>query len=166
MTNPLTENEILTAKRNWNHFSDVSYLSTAMECRELLPFFNDLRNHKVIEIGPGNNPVNKHFPCGEYSAAHGHHPQDELSVLRKEKDSSAVVVSFGVMDDNILSGEREVNKNYIEELVGEIRRVMNPFSIIFGSEAEKYLGKANVPAMPDCLESSPWPKYGGIYCRK
>ncbi|MEK6886264.1 MAG: hypothetical protein AABW88_00345 [Nanoarchaeota archaeon] len=153
---PLTREEIQTAEREWYHFDYVPYSSVAMERKELLPFFNELKEHEVLEIGPGNNPINKHFPCKKYSAALGYYPHDGLSLLRKKPSASAVVVSFGVIDDSIL-GKKEINKRYIDELVKEIRRVMNPFSIIFGTDAEKYLGK------PDVLAIELRPDVGEVY---
>ena len=45
-------------------------------------------------------------------------------------------------------------------MVIEIKRVMNPFSIIIGLDAEKYMSVADIKAMDR------WTKMGGIYFQK
>jgi len=159
----LTKNEISEVSLEWMHMSDTSYLESFFNSRYLIPYFEELKNHEVIEIGPGDNPINKHFPCKEYSEAHGYPPHDGLSVLREKKDASVVVVSFGVIDDCILMPKHrnsELLLKYVEELVNEIKRVTNPFSIIVGNSAQKYMGNPDIPT------SSDWLKSGGVYLRK
>lgn len=37
-----------------------------------------------------------------------------------------------------------LTRRYIDELIGHMQRVMHPFALILGSEAEKYLSKPAV----------------------
>lgn len=158
----LTEEELFEVQFLWKRMSSVSYLEIVLEDNKLSHYFSDLKNHRVVEIGPGNNSITKHYKCKEYIVADGHYPNDGLSILKKEKDNSAVVISFGVIDDDILKDKltraREgLSTRYINELVKEIRRVMNPFGIIIGNNAEKYLGEPDVSAILSCS------KIGGVY---
>ena len=135
----------------WRNMTDVSYFDVVKDMRRLRPFFLSLQDKRVVEIGPGNRPVNAHYRCNGYISAPGY-PNDGLTVLSREPARSAVVVSFGVLDDSILGGNasrqgpRDLAKQYIEELVLEIRRVANPFSIIIGLDAEKYVGAPDIEA--------------------
>ena len=160
ITQRLTGEEIFQAQFCWASMEDASYLKSVLDYPTLLPYFLDLRNHRTIEIGSGDNPINNHYPCREYVSAEGFYPKDGLSVLKKEGDESAAVVAFGVIDDCILksfSRKREgLAHRYIEELVEEIKRVMSPFAIIIGLDAQKYMGIADVSM--DTL--------GGVYIRK
>lgn len=94
-----------------------------------------------------------------------------MSVLKQQQDASAVIVSFGVLDDEILGIITEgvmrlfgrgsdVCSRYAKELAHEIKRVMNPFGLIVGTSAAKYMGEPDVPA----IRSDP--RYGGVYFRK
>lgn len=165
-TRNLTNEEIFEVQFCWKHMEDTSYLETALESSNLEPYLSALKDHPIIEIGPGNNPVNEHYPCKEYAAAYGRYPNDGLSILRKEEDSSAIVVSFGVMDYCVLKGKgfglknSDLSSRYIEELVGEIKRVINPFGIIIGLNAKEYMG------VPDVLAFTHWDKVGGVYFPK
>ncbi len=131
--------------------------------RRVAPYFAQLRDHFVVEIGPGTNPITNHFQCKDYISAEASYPEDGLSVLRKMSDKSAIVVSFGVIDDTILLSERnaitsQLTRRYIDELVREIRRVMNPFAIIFGANAQKYMGEPDLDIIS--------PSSGGVYLQK
>lgn len=145
----ITQLELIAlASGIWADMSNVSYLETIKNSSRLRPYFLRLQDHKVIEIGPGNKPVNTLYSCKDYIGAPGY-PNDGLSVLRKVPTGSAVVVSFGVIDDSILGGnlprqKGELAKRYIEELVQEINRVANPFSIVVGLDAEKYMGAPDI----------------------
>ena len=158
MISKLREEDI--KRLSFRHYEEASYLKSALDCNNLHHYFDALKEHDVIELGPGNNPVKKHFACKSYATSHGYYPRDGLSILRKVENSSVVVVSFGVMDDTILlpfQGNKQLRLNYIHELVEEIIRVTNPFSIIFGLDAEKYMGAPKIPAI-DCEA-----RYGGVY---
>jgi len=157
----LTNEDIFESQFYWMHIEDTSYLNTALTIERLHPFFSDLINYKVLEIGPGDNAINKYYNCKEYITAVANYPNDGLSILRKQDDKSLVVVSFGVIDDCILcSNKNKLMKQYLEEMVIEIKRVMNPFSIIIGLDAEKYMSVADIKAMDR------WTKMGGIYFQK
>ncbi len=141
--------------------SDVSYLGIVHDYKKLAPYFAKLRNHPVVEIGPGDNPITNYFPCKDYIYAEGHYPRDGLSVLRKRSDKSAIVVSFGVIDDTVLldtltQAREQLTARYINELVQEIKRVMSPFSIIFGRSATKYMGEPDLDLIGK----------GGVYLQK
>ncbi len=143
--------------------SHVSYLEPIHGMRRLAPYFAQLQNHAVVEIGPGLNPVTNYFQCKDYRSAEASYPDDGLSVLKKMGDKSAIVVSFGVIDDKILRREqnsitKQLTSRYIEELVQEIQRVMHPFAVIFGADARKYMGE---PYMDIITPSS-----GGVYFPK
>jgi hypothetical protein len=163
MAEPLTDEEIRNISYLWRSMSNVSYFETIHKSRRLAPYFAQLQHHPVLDIGPGENPVTNHFPCKEYRSAENYFPQDGLSVLKKMGDKSAIVVSFGVIDDSILLTTRnatleQLTTRYIDELVQQIRRVMNPFAIIFGQKAQKYMGE------PDMDITSP--SSGGVYFQK
>ncbi len=165
---PLSDEEIRQVSRYWND-NPLSYLRGALTSRKFLPTFSLLKDHRVLEIGPGANPVNTYFPCGDYESASGIYPDDGLSLLRKQADASAVVVSFGVIDDTILKFRQylaprpELLDQYVEEVVTQIRRVMNPFSIIYSLDARHYMGDPDTPTIG---EGEAWIKYGGLYLRK
>ena len=155
----LMDEEIQAVQYCWLQI-DVPYLDVVLEDDNLQPYFSFLKDHRVVEIGPGKNPIIKHYDCKEYIAALGYYPHDGLSVLKKEDDASAVVVSFGVIDDSVLKNlpsQKSLSSKYIEELVEEIWRVMNPFGIIFGRDAQKYMGEPNIPVIDY------YPIAGGIY---
>jgi hypothetical protein len=139
----------------------TSYLDAALRCDNLLPYFQRLKEYDVLEIGPGDNPLCKHFECKSYESAEGYYPYDGLSMLRKQ-DHSVVVVSFGVIDSDILQTECESRKKnlfeqYAVEMADEIRMVSSPFAMIFGNSAEKYFGA------PDVVAVDNFQIYGGIY---
>jgi len=155
----LSEEQIAEAAKNWLHSPHIRFLDNFLIRRGMAKYFDELKSHAVVEIGPGNNQVTEYVACKEYTAAKGSFPNDGLSVLRKMPDNSAVVVSFGVFDDSTLNPfEKGINLRYAEELAEEVKRVMMPFSIIIGSEAKKYLGK------PDIFYE--WDRFGGVYFRK
>ncbi len=157
----LTNQEIFELQFCWGYIEDASYLNMALKIETLYPFFLDLKNYKVLEIGPGCNPINKYYSCKEYITAYGNYPNDGLSILKKQDDKSLVIVSFGVIDDCILSSHKnKLTKQYIEELVIEIKRVMNPFSIIIGLDSEKYIGNADINL------SNELNNLGGVYLEK
>ena len=162
----LTETEIQQAQLGWRHYHMLSSLGFFLQIEgfeKRFPFFNELRNHNVIEIGPGKNPVNSHFQCGSYCAADGEYPNDGLSFLRRKKSESAVVVSFGVIDDVILMLDHKdetIGLRYVNDLITEIKRVSKPFSLIAGADVQKYMGMPDVPILDNCTE------YGGIYYPK
>ncbi|MBI2145297.1 hypothetical protein HYU18_03150 [Candidatus Woesearchaeota archaeon] len=138
--------------------SEASCLGLFLEERALQPWFKLLKSSRVIEIGPGLNPIASYFPCGEYVAAEAHTGIDGLTVLRRQPERSAVVVSFNVIDDFVLGAGYELygealNSRYACELAEEIKRVMNPFAIILGADATKYLGRPDIPAL----------NFGGVY---
>lgn len=163
----LTQEEIDELVLNsFNNFTD-SYLDDILsdmessEDRKYEPYFERLKDYDVLEIGPWTNPVNDHFECGSYEAATRSLRKDGLTVLRDKPENSHVVLSFGVMDDNILSphqwSKSENSKKYIRELAEQIKRVSNPYAIIYGLHARKYLGEPDIP-IPECN-----PKKGGVF---
>ena len=163
MAEPLTQKQIFAVQFLWHQMSDTSYFETVVRMTRLVPYFAQLKHHPVVEIGPGKNPVTNHFPCKEYRSAEARYREDGLSVLKTMDDRSAIVVSFGVIDDDVLLSTRNaitesLTTRYIDELVQEIQRVMNPFAIIFGQDAGKYMG---TPAMPIISDES-----GGLYFPK
>ncbi len=163
MAEPLTEDEIFNVQFLWRQMSHVSYFETIRSMRRLVPYFDQLQNHDVVEIGPGLNPVTNYFQCKDYRSAEAHYPDDGLSVLKKMGDKSAIVVSFGVIDDAVLvststSFRKQLCARYIDELVQEIKRVMNPFSIVLGRHATKYMGE---PHMDITI-----PSFGGVYLQE
>ncbi|MBS3103172.1 hypothetical protein J4458_07050 [Candidatus Woesearchaeota archaeon] len=110
----LTEEELKAVQDCWINKDEVSFLEVALQSPNLRPHFLALNSHRVIEIGPGKNPVTDHYSCREYFAANDRYPSDGLTVLKKENDASAVVVSFGVIDDDILKDDRRrVRKIYL-----------------------------------------------------
>lgn len=164
MAEPLTEDELFNVQFLWNRMPDVGYLEIVRDSEKLAPYFAKLKNHSVVEIGPGSNPITNYFPCKDYTFAEGHYPRDGLSVLRRMGDKSAIVVSFGVIDDYVLldsltSFRKQLCARYIDELVQEIKRVMNPFAIIFGRHATKYMGEIGEPSLGLV-------GYGGVYLQK
>src|SRR3989338_2939441 len=120
----LTEEELKAVQDCWINKDEVSFLEVALQSPNLRPHFLALNSHRVIEIGPGKNPVTDHYSCREYFAANDRYPSDGLTVLKKENDASAVVVSFG---------------------------------IIVGTEAQKYMGKPDIPMVRSD------PRFGGVY---
>ena len=165
MQNPrLVDDEICGIQPLWKDMSGISYFESYRGRKRFLPYFDLLSSHRVIEIGPGVHPVNEYYLCGEYIDAAPPYPNDGLSVLRRQPDASAVVVSFGVIDGTILAASFETMspektrllERYITELAEEIKRVMNPFAIVVGLDAERYLGKPHVY----CSDGSP---HGGVY---
>ncbi|MBI2137678.1 hypothetical protein HYU12_04120 [Candidatus Woesearchaeota archaeon] len=86
-----------------SHIPQITHLVSRMERLDAFaPFFYQLQHHPVVEIGPGEHPITEFFPCKEYTSAENYYPGDGLSVLRKMPDKSAVVFSFGVIDDGVL----------------------------------------------------------------
>jgi len=159
----LTEDDILYLQHKWL-LSDTSYLNTALKCRSLHPFFKKLKDYEVLEIGSGDNPVTNHHPCKSYESASGYYPYDGLTVLKSKPDSSLVVVSFGVVESDVLVGSFETKESksvrYARELAHEIKRVSAPFSIIFGNCVDTYVGKPDIFAIRDS------PDFGGVYFNK
>lgn len=167
---PLSQLEIAGLKDNtWLSNENIStYDSFVPSYEPVMAYLKKLPDYKVIEIGPGKKPVIKDWPCKEYI---GVQPfpfeidtgidnatfvqEDGLTFLRKQEDSSAVVISFGVLDDAVLGFFRlPLQEQYKQELAGEIRRVSYPFAIVIGAFVDIYLGKANIPSAP---------YFGGIY---
>ena len=167
----VTDKDIKEIEHYWNCFEYCSYLNTALKLKPLVPFLQRLRKHRVLEIGPGRNPITGHYKCREYTEAIARSPLDGLSTLRKMEAKSAVVVSFGVFDAIILEppGEsariRTTQRAYALELVEEVRRVMYPFGILFGSNAAYYFGDADVRGF-EGEEKILGRPYGGVYFSK
>ena len=165
----LTDKEIWEVQFLWfpmSHTPQITHFVQRMERLDpFTPFFSQLKNHPVVEIGPGEHPITEFFQCKEYTAAEGYYPNDGLSVLRKMPDKSAVVFSFGVIDDDVLGAsssytppkQKQICTRYINELVDEIRRVAYPFAFIHGADTQKYMGQPDV---------THYPKDGGVYLAK
>jgi len=138
----------------------------------MAPYWEQLCNHRVIEIGPGASPINRDWKCKEYIGVQpfpcnvkgigdDYVLKDGLSFLREQEDSSAIIVSFGVLDESVLnplSIGGELGERYINEFAGEIKRVSHPFAIVIGFDASKYLGIPNIFEVPA--------RMGGIYSFK
>ena len=119
-----------------------------------------LRDYRVIEIGPGRVPITDYWACKEYIGVEPNIPlaemdnyveEDGLTFLKKQKDSSAVIVSIGVLDEDVLcpffsirGGDTSLHQKYIGELIEEIKRVSYPFSILIGSDVVKYFGDPEI----------------------
>ncbi len=165
----LTRNEIRRAHSLWKEDNESSYLKIALKIKSLQPYFKALKNYRVIEIGPGGNPIINHYQCGEYIPANPGDPRieklsDGLSVLREEHNLGGIVVSFGVLDSSILANvSYEEGKNlalsYTSELVDEIQRVISPFGILVGLGTENLFGKPKI-SMPN------FEGWGGVYFSK
>jgi hypothetical protein len=179
----LTEDEIGELVRNeFNNFSHVSGLRIFYD---MLPHFRQneirqyvvmLKDHPVIELGYGKSPLHRLFECGEYIGvdpfsdplvnAKGtkirYVKEDALTFLRKCRPSSAIVVSFGLLDNAVLGLPDKLNPRnkklmqYREELAEMIRGVAHPFALLYGSDAEKIMGKPDIPLTPG-------QPIGGIY---
>ena len=85
----------------------------------------------------------------------------DVSFLRKQETNSAVIVSFGVMDELVLATGIHHNKipqgiKYMQELSEEIKRVSSPFAIIVGHRCTTYLGNADIYNID-------WHGFGGVY---
>jgi len=157
----LTKGEILAASEHWLE-DDESYLDQMPLSDEIQAYFERLREHDVLEIGPGQNPVNERYACGSYESASGSYPDDGLSVLKEKADDSRVVVSFGVFCDDVLisdfrSESKDLAQRYAEELGEEVERVASPFAIIYGTDVAKYLGEPDIPVLPSS------PEAGGVF---
>jgi len=155
----LTGDNIQRLKKRWVLYDHLSVVESFRNRKELRHWFNELKNHKVIEIGPGYHPVNELYKCKEYCGVGwgdvSYIKNDGLSFLRIQPDSSAVIVSFGVLEDAVLRSE-----GYANQLSEEIERVSSPFSIICAFDAMKYMGIPNIKAH-SCASS-----WGGIYLDK
>ena len=155
----VTPKEILYVLSHTNGMSDVSYFATATISEEIQQWMLMLKEHRVIKIGPGHNPVNRHYPCGQYIAAEASGGGDGLTVLRKEGDKSAVVVSFGVFDRAVIGGivpPRNVAPlidRYLHQLVEEVRRVSFPFAVLTGHDVPELFGAPTIQL----------PGRGGVY---
>ncbi|MFC1697392.1 hypothetical protein ACFL1H_03605 [Nanoarchaeota archaeon] len=171
----LSENNILTIEKSGAWMPGNSTMWEGSAPSSLLSYFEQLINHKVIEIGPGGHPVNKFYPCKEYEGVQPHECyvpniggedyilNDGLSFLREQPDSSAVVISLGVLDTLVLNFNAEyqnLNYKYIEEFAEEIKRVMNPFAIISSADAGRFMG------LPDIARFDDQKYVGGIYFKK
>lgn len=118
---------------------------------ELYPeiFEQNYSGKKVIELGPGANPLAEKFlnlGASEYIGAEAFHPElsefnlpkntgnakivneDGLSYLLKQEDNSGLVVSFGVICPELI-----VNEDYFRFLGREIYRVTPQKSITIHS---------------------------------
>lgn len=180
---PLTSEEIetLRGEESWMP-GNITFLNGYLDSRkdgELKPFLEYVRDHHVIEIGPGGHPLNKFVKCGSYIGvqpfeyhvpgigAENYVIEDGLTYLRNLPDNSAVVVSFGVMDEDVLNytptseaSRKGLPSRYMKELAQEIRRVSTPFAIVVGSSVSHYMGE------PDYAKSD-WAGreggFGGVY---
>lgn len=178
--NKLTSREIWKLRNYHFLHSDTSWIDGLINSdlkydNRLSSYFSQLKDYDVIEIGPGKRPLNKIFRCKSYRGVQSWYPEDEklgyiiddgLSFLRKQPESSSVVVSFGVWDEDILGVSNECRKGlatrYIKELSEEAMRVMRPFAIIYGISAGKYLGEPHIPIKGILDDEPPW---GGIYLK-
>ena len=157
----LTEEEILSVIGDCSDLSDTHFIDLIIESRNARTYLDALKDHRVLEIGPGIKPINSIFPCREYISATRKKGEDGLSLLKRMEDRSAVVVSFGVIDDTILKRKMykhsHLKERYLEELIVQIKRVGFPFSIHIGLKVREYLGEPSIPAY-----NSPG-NLGGIY---
>lgn len=91
---------------------------------------NELQGKKMIELGSASRDQAKiHFECDfkvkDYSYADPQYNTDGLSYLMKQPSNSAIVTSFGVLEDGVLYSDFKVpGLNKYTELLGqEIYRV-------------------------------------------
>lgn len=179
MNPQLSSLEIESLRQHWMP-GNISYYSTTKSLQNIAEdYFNKLRNHRVIEIGPGGHPINLDWPCKEYIGVQPHKCyvpeiggenyilEDGLSFLRKQPDSSAIVVSFGVLDEDVLrycslfnSQATMLSEKYIKEIASEIKRVSSPYAIIVANAARDYLGEPNLIKNPSFIIP------GGVYSFK
>lgn len=172
--NKLSSLEIKALENNWMG-GNCPCANGMIENIFLKPYFEKLREYDVIEIGPGGNPINLHYQCKNYTGVQPHECdvpeiggerfilEDGLSYLRKQANSSAIIISFGVMDVDVLKygdifGKNQNNEKYMKELSEEIKRVSNPFAIVVAADATKYMGKAEINPTFDF--------FGGVYSFK
>jgi hypothetical protein len=152
-----------------------SYIRRAKVDQRTMVLLDELTKHPVIEIGPGGNPLNTFLECKSYVGVQPfecHVPNvgenyvimDGLSYLRKQKDKSAIVVSFGVFDTDVLHFpdhkkmgiyDKDKINQYISELIEEVKRVSFPFAIIISADAEHFFGEPEI--------KTPNTEKGGIY---
>lgn len=169
--NKLSPLEIKALENNWmggNSPCAEGFIKNLI----LKPYLEKLREYDVIEIGPGGDPINLHYQCKSYTGVQPHECyvpeigweryilEDGLSYLRKQANSSAVIISFGVMDVDVLKygdifGKNQNNEKYMRELSEEIKRVSSPFAIVVAGDATKYMGKAEINPTFDF--------FGGVY---
>ena len=105
---------------------------------------NKIKDSLVIEIGCGNSPFCKKVECGSYigidllisekvvSKKERYIKNDALSFLKNQKNNSAIIVSFGVFNKEIMRGLIYKNRSliqlrerYIQELVDKLAGVKN-----------------------------------------
>jgi len=161
----LTTEQIRQLESSWMP-GNIPYMTNYVEGirrkEKLKPFLDLLADHAVVEIGPGGHPLNNFYQCGSYTGVQPHPCfvpniggekyvlSDGLSYLRALSDNSAVVVSFGVLDEDVLNygfSNSHLSERYMQELAREIRRVAYPFAIVVGNNANKYMGVPDeVPA--------------------
>jgi len=152
-------------RRNWLR-RESSMMKTAQELPAFIPYFSELEDHDVIEIGPGQNPVCRFFRCKSYKGVQPFVSRGELggdylltdglSYLKTEPDNSAVVCMVG-LDDFVLGNfGSNLHQAYVFQLAREIRRVSHPFAIVLGGDAKTWLGTADIG-----LELSD--RWGGVY---
>jgi len=156
----LTDGQIKSLESSWmpgNESYSSTYIENIHRREKLTPFFEIMSQERVVEIGPGANPVSNYVSCGEYEGVSPHKChvegvgeryklQDGLSYLREKLDRSSIVVSFGVMDEDVLIygfKNFELSRRYIGELSREIKRVSWPFAIVVGADAKTYMGEAD-----------------------
>jgi len=166
----LTDEQIAGLKSEFlNNIS--SFITGCIESPNLMPYFEKLVEYRVIDIGPGEEPINDYFKCKEFAGVQPFESfseeysgkyiiDDGLSHLRKQDDNSAVVVSFGVIDDCILNlgWGNKLSDQYALELSENIARVSSPFAILIGSSVNKFFGKPDVEPRRGLGE-----RYGGLY---
>ena len=99
---------------------------------------NELQWKKIIELGSaGRNEAKLHFEydfkVGQYEYADPQYNTDGLSHLMKQPDNSAIVTSFGVLEDGVLYMDGLIPglRKYTELLGKEIYRVTPKGAITF-----------------------------------
>ena len=171
----LSELEIAALAKNeaWMN-GNITYFGYANR-EEFKPFVEQLKDHKVIEIGPGGHPINKFYECGDYQGVQpfkcyvpdiggeDYVIEDGLTFLRKQADSSAIVVSIGAIDDDVLGGNNPfllpiLSQRYAKELTSEVMRVASPFAMLLSNDILRYAGK------PDVSEQL-FGNKGGVYLK-
>ena len=139
-----------------------------------------LKNHPVIELGYGRSPLYLMIECAAYTGVDPYPymnnwtfpkppkakfvQEDALIFLRTQRPLSAIIVSFGLLDESILGPLNELDSDrkkralqYQEELAENIRTVAHPFALLYGADTEKIMGKPDIPFIPSHT------RLGGIY---
>jgi len=172
----LTQEEIDKARSSW--LDDThSWLDLFIDKEVLQPYFKKLNDHRIIEIGPAKNPIRNFSQCKEYLGIEPNKKNvpdnsedyiitDALSFLNNQHNNSAVIVSFGVVANNVLNSNiynRDVAEAYIKEMADEIKRVFFPFSIIVADDTSSILGEPTQHIFNKGL-SEQFP-FGGVYIK-